>query len=371
MNSIKNIKITHIASGDIWAGAESQLVELCKAMKSTDLNITLSAILFNDAVLAEKLRDLDINVCICSEESLSLLNMINKAARFLKKNKTECIHTHGFKENIIGNLARLKASCPKSVATVHGNPETNTTWKQPIKKLTRLLDNAFTSLFQSKLVAVSGQLETNLKHIFPNKEIVKITNFVDVNKLKSYRNNGNGTNKIVKIGFVGRLIPLKRADLFIQTVELFTKHNPQQLIEAVIIGDGPQREGLSNSIKNKGLDTLISMKGFVDPVSPELAKLDILIMPSDHEGLPMTILEAMALGVVVVAHNVGGIPEVLNNGNAGILVDKHTPKGYEESLTALLHSKNMIESIRTKADKFINSNFDANEAVIKYADLYL
>mgnify|MGYP001069028730 CR=1 FL=1 len=369
MNSIKSINVTHIASGDIWAGAESQLFELCKAMKSSDLDITLSAILFNDGALAKKLRKLEISVCVCSEERLSPLSMINKASRFLKKHNTDCIHTHGFKENIIGNLARLKAGCPRSVATVHGNPENNITWKQPVRKLTRLLDSSFTFLFQSKLIAVSGQLEDSLKIDFPNKTIVKIPNFVNFQSLQTYKNSAKKDTKKIKIGFIGRLIPLKRIDLFIQTIESIA-NNSTHPIEAAIIGDGPLKEEIDKIVKNKGLENVISIKGLVDPIYPEFAKLDILLMPSDHEGLPMTILEAMALGVAVVAHNVGGIPEALNNGQAGILVNDHTYQGYTSSITNLLNADSSIKILREYATQYISDNFDSSSAVTKYQSLY-
>ncbi|WP_164887307.1 glycosyltransferase family 4 protein [Hahella sp. KA22] len=358
--------LTHIASGDVWAGAEKQLYELCKALVSTN-SLNISAILFNEGVLADKLRQLNIDVTIADEAKLSPLSMIRNIRNHFIRHASSILHTHGFKENILGVIASIKTPVTSLVRTIHGGSESNVSWNKPHKKVTHIADQLLTRHKVDRIVAVSGPLYQLLSERHPNK-VVKIFNFIDSRELEALSSNKQ-PNETFTIGIVGRLAPVKRIDLFVETIKELHKKGHHE-IKGKIIGDGPLRKSTEELVRQENLSQYIEFTGFVDPSTPEIANLDLLLMTSDHEGLPMTLLEALALKVPVVAHNVGGIPEALNSGSAGLLVDDHSALGYATAVDKVLNNPAERERMQMNGLSYLRENFDSVKKSREYLNLY-
>jgi glycosyltransferase involved in cell wall biosynthesis len=127
------------------------------------------------------------------------------------------------------------------------------------------------------------------------------------------------------IGFVGRLVPIKGADLFLHTAVRLSREFPS--LCAVLVGDGEQRGELEAYAAREGFPG-VRFLGQRDDVGDMLAAIDVVLMPSRHEGLPMALLEAMAAGRPIVATAVGGIPEVVDGRSAWLV-----PPGSVDALT--------------------------------------
>lgn len=364
--------VTHIVSGDVWAGAEVQAFQLCQSLKRSG-KVRPTAIVFNRGMLHDRLKEAGIDVSLVDETVLSPLAMIRDIRNHLQNHDTAIVHTHGFKENILGVTAGLIAGVNCSVRTAHGSPETRPAWYRLDKHLIDALDNMAAHFFQSAVIAVSEQLSNRLTEKFGDK-VHHIPNFIDVDQLRrSYldqrqRFREHGTDQSLIVGIIGRLVPVKRIDLFVDTIAELTQ-NHQIDVHGVIIGDGPLRQDIEKQIRQMGLESHITITGFQNPVYPALAKLDILLMTSDHEGLPMTLLEALALEVPVVAHNVGGIPEVLNRGAAGVLVDDHSPEGFAGAVISL-YSEKQRKTLETAGRHHLKKTFDWQVNTARYVELY-
>jgi glycosyltransferase involved in cell wall biosynthesis len=331
------ITVTHIISGDLWAGAEVQVYNLCKAL-SASKEIAVTAVIFNPGILHDKLMELGLPVTLADEANTGALAIAKAIAAHCKAQGTDIVHTHGFKENVLGVLGKELARVRFSVRTVHGNPEHQISWKKPHKWLVNRLEIWMGRTRQQAVIAVSSQLERALEPLFPGK-VHKIFNFVDHEEIQRQwlPLDAPSPGAIARIGIVGRLVPVKRVDIFIQTIALLNHWGVE--CTGVVIGDGPQRTELEELSNRLGISQNIEFKGFVDPALFEIRQVNILIMTSEHEGLPMTLLEALALKIPVVAHNVGGIPEVLDFGQSGILVDDHTEQGYASAVKSLLEEE--------------------------------
>jgi len=120
-----------------------------------------------------------------------------------------------------------------------------------------------------------------------------------------------------RIGYVGRLAPQKRADLLVSAFARMTE--PASL---VVLGDGPDRDRVHRLCADSPARERITLAGFVEhaAVPAVLASLDVLVLPSAYEEMGSVLVEAMASGVPVVASDVGGIPEVVRDGETGLLV---------------------------------------------------
>jgi len=357
------INLMHIISGDIWGGAEAQAFDLLRMLvENTNWNIRV--IVFNSSLLSEKLRHHGIETVLIDEKTTPPYTMIKEIRKQIKQHNINIIHTHGYKENILGNISNLFISKTKSIRTAHGNPEFRTSWKAPQKIIFKYLDLIIGKLLQQKIIAVSSQLEELLSRSYKNK-VVKIHNSIR----PVIKQPTPLATKIV-IGIAGRLVRVKRVDIFIDMVNHLSRNEHMPQFEAWIIGDGPLRHELESQAKRLQVDSLVNFTGFINPVIPKLQKLDLLIMCSDHEGLPITLLEALSLGVPIIAHRTGGIPEVLCNGEAGVLISEHTPTSYSKAVIDLVSDPVEMKKLSYKSKKHFNNKFNLDITYRYYVDLY-
>lgn len=123
----------------------------------------------------------------------------------------------------------------------------------------------------------------------------------------------------LKLLFVGRLSPEKRVD------DLFAVLREQEDVSLSIVGDGPLKEELMTLAEQQGVAHKVSFLGrrqWGDDLFTEMKKYDVLVLPSENEGLPLVIAEAMGCGLTVIASRVGGIPEIVRHEKNGLLFDK-------------------------------------------------
>lgn len=369
-DSDKKLVVTHIVSGDIWAGAEAQAFQLISGLQANGV-IKPTVVVFNTGVLLDKLTALGVYVTLADETVLSPLSQVKVIRAHLKQNATDILHTHGFKENVLGTTARYLSGVKHSVLTIHGSPELNPSWRTPKKKLTNLLDRLITGYCYDALVAVSEHLKTLLEPRYGNKVVV-IRNFIDTESIPDASQAPRRPRKSgapFRIGLVGRCVPVKRIDLFIDTIVLLRTRHELDLV-GTVCGDGPLLESMKQYAKDQGVTEYIQFKGFVGNMEPEWSAMDALLMPSDHEGLPMTLLEALYRQIPVVAHNAGGIPEVLDYGRCGMLVADHHARGYAEGFLKIIVQDETPITHQILGEEHIKANFSKNKNVKRYEALY-
>jgi len=136
------------------------------------------------------------------------------------------------------------------------------------------------------------------------------------------------------IGFVGRLAPEKRPDVFVRAVRHLRVACPH--VQAVIVGDGPLRSSMQTLVAELELGRCVHFLGVRSDVPGIFASLSALAVTSDSEGMPLALMEAMAAGVPVVATNVGGVAEIVCNGETGVLVPPDEPEAVARELALLL-----------------------------------
>lgn len=370
--SDQKLVVTHIVSGDIWAGAEAQAFQLISELQANSV-VKPTVVVFNPGMLFDKLTALGVDVTLADESALSPVGQLKTICKHLRQHSTEIVHTHGLKENVLGVVSKYLTGAKHSVLTVHGSPEFQLSWRTPAKKLTQLLNRALTRFCHDAVIAVSQHLKSQVEALYPKKTVV-IKNFVDTDETPTNSprqpDNQRELKAPYKISLVGRCVPVKRIDLFIDTVSSLRSDYKLEVI-GKICGDGPLLETMKQYAEAKGVAQFIHFTGFVQDMEPEWAAMDVLVMPSDHEGLPMTLLEALLRNIPVVAHNAGGIPEVLDNGNCGILVDNHSAAGYADKLAQLISHPEVATDLATNGQNHIKKEFSKRENVQKYEALYL
>ena len=356
------LKILHIASGDLWAGAEAQLFTLAKTLHcKTDASV--SVVLLNHGKLENKLREVGVKVIVLNESELNGLQILLALIRTIRNQAPDIVHTHRIKENILGSVAALLAGRIPSLRTVHGAPEHRPSWQQITKRLINTLDWFCGRFIQRRIIAVSEDLSNILKKEYPSSRVHMIENGIELKSTCDHKKEGHPTagtgEKVFKIGLAGRLVPVKRVDIFIETARYIRDHYPDLLTSFHIFGDGPTRDELENLSQKLETDSYVHFEGHCDDLDRKLYGMDMLLMTSDHEGLPMILLEAMALQIPVIAHAVGGIPALLDQGSCGVLVREHHAAGYGDKIYQLAHNLELRSIIRQKALARINTSYSA------------
>ncbi len=359
------LRVMHIISGDLWAGAEAQAFTLLKYLSP---HVELSVVLLNEGELARRLRAIDVQVTVLPEATLSSLKILFKLIAVLRRFRPNLIHTHRQKENILGNFANILAAITtgrgaRSVRTCHGAPEFR---PRGMQRLQVMLDLWVGSYLQQGVIAVSGELANKLTAVFPHRKIFVIENGVDIAQLNSDVVKADfflDAPSARHIGIVGRLEKVKRVDIFLAMAAILYQRMPSSSLRFHIIGLGRMEKELTETARQ--LAVPITFHGHRSDIARCLNSLDVLVMCSDHEGMPMTGLEAIALGTPLVAHNVGGLRDLLQS-CPQLLVDEHTPEGYANKVEEVL-SGNIAINISLAAKH--TAEFNMNETLNLYLSL--
>lgn len=137
-----------------------------------------------------------------------------------------------------------------------------------------------------------------------------------------------------------------------------------------LAGDGPERSKLEALVKKYDLCQLFVFKGHLDDMTDFYRGLDLYLNTSVHEGIPMSILEAMAHGLPVIAPKVGGIQEILDDGDNGYLISGRNPSAFADKCLLLYNNRTLHKKMSIEAREKIIRNFSAEVMARKYYDLY-
>jgi glycosyltransferase involved in cell wall biosynthesis len=369
----KGIRILHLISGDLWAGAETQAAILLSWLKKNPA-FKLSAIVFNEGQLSQTLESLGIPVYVFREKRGNSFWLFLKVRRVLSKRQVQILHAHRYKENIIGGLASLFSGVPYRVKTVHGLNEPLKGLKKMKANLYYFLDRWITKLLFDRIIAVSSQIAEKLQYNFSGPRIVCIHNCVDLQKVKPSHSPLEVKKSLgIKedsplIGTAGRLVPVKGLDYLLKATPIMLERSSG--LKVLIVGEGPERTNLERLASQWGIDSKVIFAGQREDVYDLISAMDLFVLPSLSEGIPMALLEALALGVPVLASHVGGIPEVLVQGQTGLLVPPRDEKALADACLYLLENKEKARLLADRGKKLVQDRFSAEIMAQKVTHLY-
>ena len=250
------------------------------------------------------------------------------------------------------------------VITAHGGdvpggaPEKTGGWFRFVLPLSKLIWKR-----ASVVAAVSGQTrQLALKHY--TADIQVIPNGIDPAKYHPGKIVAARTPGII---YIGRFSPEKNA----LAVPLVLSSLAHLDWHCVMLGDGPQMEEVKSLLKQHRLEERFTLPGWVgaDEVAVWMEKSDILFMPSLREAMPMAGLQALAMGLAVVASEIGSVPDLVINSENGFLAAPGDLEGYGGALKKLLENPTLLENCRLKSRKMVEK-FDLQEVISAYEALY-
>ncbi len=289
----------------------------------------------------------------------------------LRKDSYDIVHTNGYFADIIAIPACKLLGIPH-IATCHGFI-TNDRKLDIYNRLDR-----FVLRFSNKIIAVSEGIKKELiKNGIKESRITVLQNAASGNyNNELFAKNRRDKRKLLNIeneefvlGYIGRLSKEKGIAYLIEASSMLRELNVP--IRVLIIGEGPQKKELEGLIIRKGIENEVTFAGFQRDVENWIPALDAFVLPSLTEGTPLSLLEAMACGVPVVASAVGGIPQVIDPGKNGILVSPCKPEEIANAVNTLYNSETLRRKLGEEGKTTIRLKYSVNEWVKKVETEYL
>lgn len=368
------IRICQIASGDLWAGAEVQLAASASYLVERP-DVDLTAILMNEGSLAHELRRLGVPVTVIDESRHTALGVLMTLTRWLRDHPVEVVHTHRYKETVLGAIAARLAGVPCLVRTVHGQSEALRGWHRGKLRMYEVLDGIALRCFADRIIAVSRRLAARLQESgYETGTVIPIHNGVDLRKVRPTRGRLAVRQELgiepghPLIGTVGRLSPVKGHADFLRAARLILQGEPATRF--LIVGDGPLRGELATLAEQLQIAQACRFVGARCDVYDLVGAMDVFVLPSLDEGIPMALLEAMALGRPVVATAVGGVPEVVADHTTGVLVPSRDAPALSEACLELVREPAWAETIGARARRLVEEAFSHEQSGRELVNAY-
>ncbi len=357
------LRICHLISGDLWAGAEVMACHLLTHLSAFP-GLDLTAILLNEGRLARELRAAGLPVQVVDENQHSFPKIAYAIRNILAPHPPDILHSHRYKENLLAFLVSRFYPDMRLITTQHGLPETldqSISWGQKVKSKTNFF---VLSRYYMKVVAVSGDIQKYFINDlgFCTERVAVIHNGIEIPPTVHTKAAGGP----FVIGSSGRLFPIKDYPLMIRIAQEMA---PGSEIFFALAGDGPEMGALEEAIDECGLAGRFFLKGHLEDMDSFYRGLDLYLNTSVHEGIPMTILEAMTHGLPVVAPMVGGIGEIIDDGVEGFLIPNREPKAFAEKCL-LLQDPELRHRMGRAARVKVERVFSAEQMARKYYQLY-
>ncbi len=370
---MNEINVLHVIVGGEINGGERYLLSIIDNM-SRD-NYRLFFICSEEQKnLLQELGKRNLETLPLNMQSKFRINTLFQIRNFIRAKKIRIVHTHGTRVSFYGRLAARWAGVPIIISTVHSS-----LYNYPIgrmkKKMYTYLDR-LTAHFCDQIICVSRALADEMvkrSKINPGKILI-IRNGVDLKRFDQIgdtayllkESNTNSEDK--KIGAIGRLSHEKGHACLLKAVARLKKSFPR--LKCLIVGDGPLRQELERLSRELGISQNCIFLGARRDIAEILSILDLLVLPSLSEGLSMALLESMASRCPAVASRVGGIPELIEDGKTGLLVEPENPLALAEAIRSLLQNKDKAKEISLNARRRVEKEFTVEEMAKKTEGIY-
>jgi len=370
---MKKKKLVFILNNFLIGGAERVLLEILKNLDRNKFEINIITV-FGSGPLELEFRKLKFPIYFTSSKTysssllfkvmwiLSTPFILLRLIVFLRKINPDVVITSLYEADILGIFSAWLLGVKKRIIIHHD-----------IHKMSLLrwfLRQIFSLHLASKVVAVSHNTKKFLIdywRVLDNKIIV-IQNGIDFQKFRLGRKSLKSS---LVLGFIGRFVSDKNPECLLKSLVVLKKqYNLEPKV--IMVGSGKLESNLKQFVRDNNLDN-VQFTGWADDVLKRLKGIDVLIVPSKEEGLPLIVLEGLASNKIVVASNIEPMKELIFPSNNGVLFKKGEAGSLSEKLKDLLTDPVLIKGYYDNVSRWINKNkysFDIKYVAKRYSELF-
>ena len=373
------MRILHVINSLLVGGAERSLVHSAKALEALDCEVEVCTI-FHGGPFADEIRAAGLQVHnLGVDPGFAQFRASRKydprsvprLARLINRGRYDIVHSHLFPTNYITAAARLVCRGPRFVVTEH-----NVFNRRRRGRIFRVLESALYSRYDA-IVAVSAEVGESLAAWQPQvaPRMLVIPNAVQIEEGRSRSaaaeklRTALGLEQAESIVlFVGRLEHPKGPDILLSALPALFAARPRA--RALFVGDGSMRQQCNELLVELSLTDKATLLGARKDIRDLMALADLVVLPSRWEGLPLTLLEALAMATPVVATNVGGVANVVNQAEAGWIVPPNDTDALACALTKALSDPGSRAVRGRKGQAFVAERHAVSAGAEAHVDLY-
>jgi glycosyltransferase involved in cell wall biosynthesis len=348
------IRVVELLATGSNGGAQEHLLNLVTRIDRTRYDVSVCTLSTGSAI--RKLEAAGIEVCFVEAEDDA--GRVEAVAAHLAAVEADVVHNHMFHAEVIGTQAAWRVAeaglpRPYIVGTVHSSRIRDDVDRALLRKLTPKMDH---------LIAVSSSIVRKIEDEGRvGAPVTLIYNGIDLDRYDqmlpccTLREEYGLPAEGPMVGVVARLEPEKGHPTLLEAWPLVLAEYPTATL--FVIGEGSRLEALKAQAASMGIDGSVVFTGRRDDVPAVTKALDVAVLPSYREAQGLTILEAMALSRPVVASNVGGIPEMVEDGVTGLLVPPHDVEALAGAITRLLRDHPLADTLARAGHDMVHERF--------------
>lgn len=368
----KPVPLMLFANAVARAGVEEHMLELLRGLDRRLFRLHLAC---PDILLKQYRDDIpkDVHVTSVMVDRLTDLRGASRFASALRQHRIEILHSHMFRASLFASPIGRFCRVPVILET----PHVRETWRKGWIKSHFVVDRAVARLVD-RYIAVS---EANARYLIEEKRIPRgkisvIQNGCSIDRVDPSKARPEGIRE--KLGFskddlvviaMARLEPQKGHRILLQALARLYPQFPK--IRLICLGTGALENDLKAITRQMALDPIVRFVGFQSNVADWLAAANIGVLPSFYEGLPLAAVETLAAGLPIVATAVDGTPEVVINGETGLLVPAGNPAAMAEAIATLARQPELRRKLALSGRERVLKQFTIERQVEKTSNLYL
>ena len=355
------IRVLQVINSLNAGGAESLLKNfVIESKKHQVFNVEI-CVLYSSGIFKDEVKKAGIRVRHLNLSTKYDLRGIIRLINLIRQGKYDIVHVHLFPASIFVAITSL--FLPNDIYYVFTEHSEYNRRRSLV--IFKILDR-FTYSRYNKIICIGNKVCTSLIEWLPRvkgKALV-INNGVPIPEL-----NKEILPKIYDVLFVGRLEKVKGIDFLLEAIAILkVKYN--KFFKVALVGDGPLKEKLKELFKKLKIEDQVKFLGIQKDVGKFMRSSKIFVLQSRWEGFGLVIIEAMSNMVPVIASNVGGIPEIIKNGENGILVPPKDPEALAKAIKLLLDSPELQKRIAQNAYEKVKEKFSIGRYTIDLLNLY-
>lgn len=354
------MKILQVIPYFCFGGAETMCENLTYALAKLGHSVTVVSLYDEKTPISRRMEEAGIRILYLDKKLGLDVSMVTKLAKIMRQEKPDVVHTH--LDVIKYAVAAAKLSgIRRCVHTVH-----SVAHKEAEGRIQKIINNTYYHLGWSVPIALSAEIQETVSEFYglEKEKIPVIRNGVDLSKCMVKENYSLGDT--VELVHVGRFdVPKNHAGLLKALQKLLSAY-PQCRLN--LVGDGDLRAPMEALAAELGITEEVRFYGMQANVYPYLQTADIFVLPSIYEGNPMSIIEAMGTGLPIVASMVGGIPDMVMDGETALLVPCEED-AFCRACVRLIENGQLRSDLGRRA-KLDSSRFGAEFMAQQYCDVY-
>ncbi len=353
----RRLRICHLSLTLCTGGLERLLVDFARYHDPNKFELEFIA-LGETGPPAEEIRKLDCPVIEYPLTADGKYARIKQLANFFTARNYDVLHTHNAYPHFYGSLAAHRAKIPATIHTRHGRRFGNT--------FNERLQFALASRISDRVVPVSDDTGERCKQIgwLPEKKIQRIWNGIDVDRFVF-----TGPADVLTGITVSRLSPEKDLVTMLEAVRTVVNSIPE--FQLLIVGNGPERNRLEQKMVELQLESHVTFLGERSDIPELLSQAGFYVSSSLTEGISLTLLEAMSVGLPVVTTSVGGNPEIVQQSDTGLLVPSANPNKLAKAMIQMCQQREDWQQTAKRARNRVEQYFNIRSMIKQYEQIYL